>query len=131
LWCESFNFIFLGFFWFQESSLFLDLARFKARVPGSDRVVQVNFFLKNQNDVVLVKNKNQLVTTGFLTGSCQVAGSIGSHRIFISSIFFSTRPGFSLESAGSWLDPPARILKLWKSYSYSLLIWVKVLYQIK
>jgi hypothetical protein len=36
--------------------------------PDFDRVARVNFFL-NQNDVVLVKKKNQQVATGFLTRS--------------------------------------------------------------
>ena len=49
------------------------------------------FFFLNQNNVVLVKNKNknQQVATGFLTGS---------RRIFPSPIFSSTRPGSSPES---------------------------------
>jgi hypothetical protein len=84
---------------------FLNPARFKARVPGFDRVGRVNFYFKKfQKDVVLVKkkNKSQRVATGFLTGSA------GSYRVMAYAIFSSTRPGSSPGSAGSRVDPPGR-----------------------
>jgi hypothetical protein len=61
------------------------------------------FKKKNQNDVVLVKkNKSQRVCHRVLTGSA------GSHRVFPSPVFSSTRPGSSPGSAGSRVDPPGR-----------------------
>jgi hypothetical protein len=64
-------------------SKFLNLARWltrpKAQVPGFDQVIgspeSILIFLKNQNDVVLVKkkNKSQRVATEFLTRSCRVS----------------------------------------------------------
>jgi hypothetical protein len=74
--------------------------------PGSRVLTELIFFKKNQNDVVLVKkNKNQRVATGFLIGSCQVVKSL---RVFPSTIFSSTRPGSSPGSAGSRVDPPGQ-----------------------
>jgi hypothetical protein len=56
--------------------------RLKARVPSFDQVARVNSdFLKNQNDIVLVKKKVNGLQPSFLTGS---AGSFGqpSHPEF-------------------------------------------------
>jgi hypothetical protein len=56
------------------------------------------------------KNKSQRVTTG----SCRVNRVAGSHRVFPSSIFSSTRPGFDPGSAESRVDQhgPDRVSKL-------------------
>jgi len=91
--------------------------------PGSrfwsgHRVGRVSFFFLNQNDVILIKktkkNKSQRVCNQVLTGSSgQLARSARSHRVFPSSIFSSTRPSSSPGSAGSWIDPPGRVSKLW------------------
>jgi len=59
------------------------------------------------------KNKSQRVATGFFTESCQVNRVAGSHHVFSSPVFSSTRPGFNFGSVGSWVDSPDRILKLW------------------
>jgi hypothetical protein len=70
-------------------------------------VARVNpYFLKNQNDVILVKkNKSQRVATGFLTGFCRVTGS---HWVMTFPIFSATRPGSSPRSARSRVDLPGR-----------------------
>jgi hypothetical protein len=66
------------------------------QAPGSrfwwvHRVVRANFFLKKQNDVVLVKKKykSQRLTTKFLTGS---TGSLGHTRFFFLYFFFQPCP---------------------------------------
>jgi hypothetical protein len=50
------------------------------------------FFLKNQNDIVLVK-KNQRVATGFLTGSCRVTPGFSFPYFFFNPAWFQTRVG--------------------------------------
>jgi hypothetical protein len=52
-------------------------------------------FFKSKRRCFSKKNKSQRVAIRFLTGSCQVTGSTGSHRVFSFPIFSSTRPGFS------------------------------------
>ena len=67
---------------------FLDSARSKARVPDFDRVARVNFFL-NQNDIVLVK-KNQQVATG----SCRVTPGFSFPYFFFNPARFQPRVGW-------------------------------------
>jgi hypothetical protein len=94
---------------------------------GFDQVTGLagsNFFLKKSKRCRFSKkkNKNQRVATEFLTGSCHVnwvAGSTGSHRVFSYPIFSSTRPGSSLGSVGSRVDPPG---PAWKFQSRSPLV---------
>jgi hypothetical protein len=83
--------------------------------PGHRVLVESVLVFLNQNDVILVKkkkkNKSQQVCNRVLTGSCwvnRVARSAGSHRVFPSPVFSSTRPGSSLGSAGSRVGPPGR-----------------------
>jgi hypothetical protein len=89
---------------------------------GFDRV-KFFFFKKSKRcRFSKKKNKNQRVATEFLTGSCHVnwvAGSTGSHRVFSYPIFSSTRPGSSLGSVGSRVDPPG---PAWKFQSRSPLV---------
>jgi hypothetical protein len=66
------------------------------------------FFLKSIRRRFSKKNKSQLAATRFLTWSTR------SHQVFSFPIFSWTRPGSSLESSGSRVDPPGRVSKLWK-----------------
>jgi len=59
------------------------------------------------------KNKSQRVATGFFTETYQVNRVAGSHHVFSSPVFSSTRPDSNLGSVGSRVDSPDRILKLW------------------
>ena len=63
------------------------------------RVVQMNFFLKNQNNIILIKKKTNELQPGLA----------GSHRVFSFPVFSSTRSGSSPGSAGSRAD---QVLKL-------------------
>jgi hypothetical protein len=61
--------------------------------PGSGfwlghRVARVNCFLKNQNDIVLVKKKSTGCNRVF-DRSCRV---VGSHQVFSSPVFFQSGP---------------------------------------
>ena len=84
---------------------------FRVLTGSSGRSSQLYFFWKNQNDVVLVKKKSTGLRPG-LVGSTespdQPDGSAGSHRVFPSFIFSSTRPGSSLGLARSRVDPQGR-----------------------
>ena len=66
---------------------------------------QFNFFKKNQNDFILIKKNNKKKSTGLRPGldwsPGQPAELAGSHRVFYSFIFSSTRPGFGPRSVGS------------------------------
>jgi hypothetical protein len=76
--------------------------RVLARSPGLTGSAGSILLKKNQNDVVLVKKKQKKTkANGFVTGSwpglARSAGSpgrpAGSHRVFPSPVFSSTRPG--------------------------------------
>jgi len=62
--------------------------RFWVLTGSSGRPGQLFFFKKNQNDIVLVKNKTQRVATEFLTGLARSPGHTG----FFLPIFF-LQPG--------------------------------------
>jgi len=80
--------------------------------PGLTGSAGSIFLKKNQNDVVLVKKQK---STGLQPGLDRVlpgrlAGSAGSHRVFPSFFFSSTRPGSGLGSARSRVNPPGRTM---------------------
>jgi len=55
---------------------FLNPAQFKVRVPGFDQFIRLRglilIFLKNKNNVVLVKKKSQQIATKVFIESCLV-----------------------------------------------------------
>jgi hypothetical protein len=87
----------------------------------------------NQNDAVLVKkNKSQQVATEFFTGSYRVNRVAGSHRVFSSPVFSSTRSCSSPRLAKSWVDLPSRVSKLcneeWKAKTKKFKTCIYVIY---
>jgi hypothetical protein len=100
-------------------------------------------FKKNQNDGVLVKkNKNQRVATGFLTGSCRVTLGFDFLCFFLNPArlqprvgrvtpgsdflcFFLTRPNSSPGSAGSQVDLSSRVG--FQNYTINKSIWENII----
>jgi hypothetical protein len=73
-------------------------------LPGSTSILK-----KNQNNVVLVKKtKVNGLQPGFAWSTGSPGQPVGSHRVMTFSIFSSTRPGSSLESAESRIDQSAQ-----------------------
>ena len=66
---------------------FSDSARFKARVPGFDRVTESNFFKKSKRHRFSKKkkNKSQRFAIEFLTGSCRVTSGFSLPYFFFNS----------------------------------------------
>jgi len=88
-------------------------------LAGSPGLTGSILFKKNQNDVVLVKkNKSQRVCHRVLTGSPgRPAGSAGSHRVFPSPVFSSTRPVSgprSARRAGPGFKTMPKCIFLWQ-----------------
>jgi hypothetical protein len=83
-------------------------SRFRVLTESPGRPSQFFLKKKNQNDAILVKNKNvNRLQSGFWPGLIgSTRQTTRSHRVFSSPIFSSTRSGFSSGSAGSQVDPP-------------------------
>jgi len=83
-------------------------SRFRVLTESPGRPSQFFFLKKNQNDAILVKNKNvNRLQSSFWPGLIgSTRQTTRSHRVFSSLIFSSTRSGFSSGSAGSQVDPP-------------------------
>jgi hypothetical protein len=96
----------------------LDPAASIVQNSGFVRVVWVNFFKKNQNDIVFSK-KTKTKVNGLQLGFWQSPGQsielAKSHRVFSSPVFSSTRSGSSSRSIEFRVDPPDRVLKLCSS----------------
>jgi hypothetical protein len=65
------------------------------------------FFFKSKRRRFSKKKKTKI-------NGLQPSFFTGSHRVFLSLIFSSTWPGFSLGSTGSWVDLPGQVSKLCK-----------------
>jgi hypothetical protein len=99
---------FLGFKTCNHSSKTRSSGR-PGSMPGFWVLTGLVLFFLNQNDVILVKKtKKKTKVNGFATESYRVSRVAGSHRVFSSPIFSSTRPGSSPGSARSRGDPPGR-----------------------
>jgi hypothetical protein len=69
----------------------------------------ISIFKKIQNGVVLIKKKTKIngLQSGFAGSTRRI------DRVMTFHIFSSIRPGSSPWLAGSRIDPPGRVSKLW------------------
>jgi len=99
----------------------LDPVRSKTRISDFDlviefwsgyQVIRINFFFKSKRHRFSKKKVNGL-QPGFRPDLA------GSHWVFSSLVFSSTRPGFSSGSAGSRVNPPGSKTMLLRQYFFN------------
>jgi len=103
----------------------LDPVRSKTRISDFDlviefwsgyQVIRINFFFKSKRHRFSKKKVNGL-QPGFRPDLA------GSHWVFSSLVFSSTRPGFSSGSAGSRVNPPGSKTMLLRQFFFQFQIF--------